>query len=230
MTEEIKLRSNRKNLTGQKFGKLTVIKPVKTINDTSRWLCKCECGNEKVVATYRLLSGRVKTCGDCFNTINFYIPECKRLEQERDELKKTVENQKLEYEELQCDLSEVENACGCYQSENAELKQENKELKSQRDEARIAYNDLILDIVSDIPFEGEIGGERFISIKDRLHQMQKALASLEEIREILLLPDMPEVKERTIITSTILDEIVRANRENKLQKIKQTIYEVLNLS
>ena len=46
-----------------------------------------------------------------------------------DELKKTVENQKLEYEELQCDLSEVENACGCYQSENAELKQENEELK-----------------------------------------------------------------------------------------------------
>lgn len=87
MTEEIKLRSNRKNLIGQKFGKLTVIKPVKTINDTSRWLCKCECGNEKVVATYRLLSGRVKTCGDCFNTINFYIPELKRLEQENKELK-----------------------------------------------------------------------------------------------------------------------------------------------
>lgn len=46
-----------------------------------------------------------------------------------DELKKTVENQKLEYEELQCDLSEVENACGCYQSENAELKQENKKMQ-----------------------------------------------------------------------------------------------------
>ena len=46
-------------------------------------------------------------------------------------MKKTVENQKLEYEELQCDLSEVENACGCYQSENAELKQENKELKAE---------------------------------------------------------------------------------------------------
>lgn len=59
----------------------------------------------------------------------------KRLEQERDELKKAVENQKLEYEELQCDLSEVENACGCYQSENAELKQENKELKKQHYEA-----------------------------------------------------------------------------------------------
>ena len=72
----------------------------------------------------------------------------------------------------------------CYYKQLKCLEQENKELKSQRDEARIAYNDLILDIVSDIPFEGEIGGERFISIKDRLHQMQKALASLEEIREI----------------------------------------------
>ena len=95
MTEEIKLRGNRKNLTGQKFGKLTVIKPVKTINDTSRWLCKCECGNEKIVATYRLLSGRVKTCGDCFNTINFYIPKLKRLEQENKELKE--ENSLLSY-------------------------------------------------------------------------------------------------------------------------------------
>jgi hypothetical protein len=96
MTEEIKLRSNRKNLTGQKFGKLTVIKPVKTINDTSRWLCKCECGNEKIVATYRLLSGRVKTCGDCFNTINFYIPEIKRLEQENKELKEKVKSRENE--------------------------------------------------------------------------------------------------------------------------------------
>lgn len=64
------------------------------------------------------------------------------------------------------------------------LEQENKELKSQRDEARIAYNNLMLEIVSDIPFTGEIGGERNISIKDHLHQMQKALASLEEIKEI----------------------------------------------
>ena len=54
-----------------------------------------------------------------------------------DELKKTVENQKLEYEELQCDLSEVENACGCYQSENAELKQENKELKEMLSSIKI---------------------------------------------------------------------------------------------
>ena len=101
MTEEIKLRSNRKNLTGQKFGKLTVIKPVKTINDTSRWLCKCECGNKKVVATYRLLSGRVKTCGDCFNTINFYIPEIKRLEQENKDFEILAKSLYKRIEELE---------------------------------------------------------------------------------------------------------------------------------
>lgn len=57
-----------------------------------------------------------------------YFKQLKRLEQERDELKKTVENQKLEYEELQCDLFAIERVSGCYHSENAELKQENERL------------------------------------------------------------------------------------------------------
>lgn len=73
----------------------------------------------------------------------------------------------------------------CNYKQLKHLQQENKELKSQRDEARIAYNNLILDIISDIPFTGEIGGERNISIKDHLYQMQKALASLEEIKTVL---------------------------------------------
>lgn len=37
-----------------------------------------------------MLSGRTKSCGDCFNTINFYIPELKRLEQENKELKDKI--------------------------------------------------------------------------------------------------------------------------------------------
>lgn len=57
------------------------------------------------------------------------------------------------------------------------------EWRSKRDEAVIAYNDLILDIVSDIPFTADIGGERHITIKDHLHQMQKALSVLEEIKD-----------------------------------------------
>ena len=53
-----------KDLTGQKFGKLTAIKPVgKSKHGNYCWLCKCDCGNEKVIASASLLNGGTKSCG-----------------------------------------------------------------------------------------------------------------------------------------------------------------------
>lgn len=46
------------DLTGLKFGRLTVIKYV----GKSKWLCKCECGNEKIVSTTHLKND-TKSCG-----------------------------------------------------------------------------------------------------------------------------------------------------------------------
>lgn len=56
------------DLTGQKFGKLTVIKREKNIrkNDgsiISRWMCKCDCGNETIVYSSFLKNGHTKSCG-----------------------------------------------------------------------------------------------------------------------------------------------------------------------
>lgn len=48
-----------KDLSGEKFGKLTVIKKLQG----SDWLCKCDCGNEKIVQTSSLKSGRTKSYG-----------------------------------------------------------------------------------------------------------------------------------------------------------------------
>lgn len=53
------MRAN--DLTGQVFGKLTVIKRVD--GGSSRWLCHCECGNEKVIYGTNLVNGKSKTCG-----------------------------------------------------------------------------------------------------------------------------------------------------------------------
>ena len=50
-------------LNGQKFGKLTVIKFVDVKNENSRFLCKCECGNEKIVYGNHLKNGNTKSCG-----------------------------------------------------------------------------------------------------------------------------------------------------------------------
>lgn len=52
------------DLSGQKFGLLTAIKWVSTNKrGNSEWLCKCECGNEAIVNSQRLKSGKTKSCG-----------------------------------------------------------------------------------------------------------------------------------------------------------------------
>ena len=52
------------DLTGQKFGRLTVVRRVGTSKDRqSIWLCKCECGNETTSTRSNLVYGTMKSCG-----------------------------------------------------------------------------------------------------------------------------------------------------------------------
>ena len=56
------------NLLGQKFGMLTVIKPIETrYHGTIIWECRCECGNTVYARTTFLKSGKKKSCG-CVKT------------------------------------------------------------------------------------------------------------------------------------------------------------------
>ncbi len=43
---------SHKDITGQKFGRLTAIKHVETKRNNPHWLCRCECGNEVKVSVY----------------------------------------------------------------------------------------------------------------------------------------------------------------------------------
>lgn len=54
------------DLTGKKFGRLTVIEQA-TSNNKNRtmWRCVCECGNETIVYSYHLRNGSSTSCG-CF--------------------------------------------------------------------------------------------------------------------------------------------------------------------
>lgn len=52
------------DLTGQKFGRLVVIKRVE--NDkygNHRWLCQCDCKHEVIVLGFNLKTGHTKSCG-----------------------------------------------------------------------------------------------------------------------------------------------------------------------
>lgn len=49
--------------SGEKFGRLTIIKEVEKHKGRRTFLCKCDCGNESNVILKRLRSGHSKSCG-----------------------------------------------------------------------------------------------------------------------------------------------------------------------
>lgn len=54
------------DLSGQQFGKLTVIERAYSNNGYVFWKCKCECGNITYVSTNNLKTGNTSSCG-CIN-------------------------------------------------------------------------------------------------------------------------------------------------------------------
>jgi len=58
-------RGNPKDITGKKYGLLTVIKATgfRGLNRGVTWLCKCDCGGDTIVIGSYLRSGHRKSCG-----------------------------------------------------------------------------------------------------------------------------------------------------------------------
>ena len=51
------------DLTGQKFARLTVLRMAQADGQSSRAYCRCDCGGSKIVRSWQLRSGEVKSCG-----------------------------------------------------------------------------------------------------------------------------------------------------------------------
>ena len=55
------------DMIGKKYGRLTVIaRAENSAEGRARWLCKCDCGNEKIVLGKHLRNGSTQSCG-CLN-------------------------------------------------------------------------------------------------------------------------------------------------------------------
>lgn len=59
-----------KELENKKFGRWLVVRFDKKVGGYRFWWCKCECGKEKSVKGYSLVSGKSKSCG-CWMIENF---------------------------------------------------------------------------------------------------------------------------------------------------------------
>lgn len=52
------------SLIGKRFGRLVVLRFVSDDHHkNSKWLCRCDCGNETIVYRYSLVTGNTKSCG-----------------------------------------------------------------------------------------------------------------------------------------------------------------------
>lgn len=62
--------ARRKDLTGQRFGKLVAIRPTdERRHEGVVWECRCECGNTAFVSVNHLQNGHTQSCG-CIRAID----------------------------------------------------------------------------------------------------------------------------------------------------------------
>ena len=68
----------REDLTGRRYGRLTVCRDIKQAEKSRRhyWLCRCDCGKEKTVEESHLKTGHTKSCG-CYRK---ELPSSRRID------------------------------------------------------------------------------------------------------------------------------------------------------
>lgn len=126
----------RRDLTGQRFGRLTVVEfALRPETNQSYWLCKCDCGKEKIIKGDSLISNMSMSCG-CFQkeAIKEYTKKRANikigLKFNKLLIKNTFKKNNFTYAICRCDcgnekiilLTSVVNgrikSCGCFKKES----------------------------------------------------------------------------------------------------------------
>lgn len=73
-----------KDETGKRYGRLSVIKRVENIGECTAYLCRCDCGTEKIVRGESLRKGDIVSCG-CYQKEQVVKNHAKSVERKRKE-------------------------------------------------------------------------------------------------------------------------------------------------
>lgn len=62
------------HLSGRRFGRLLVLREAEPrLNrhgrPVRRWLCRCDCGRERLASTTNLVAGHTRSCGPCLRMV-----------------------------------------------------------------------------------------------------------------------------------------------------------------
>jgi hypothetical protein len=91
-----RIRTNG-NLVGKKYGKWLVIKFIKKVKSNYFWLCRCECGNERIISEYQFRYGKSKSCGCTREQVNGLLPGEAGFNQLLLSYKKSARKRNLEF-------------------------------------------------------------------------------------------------------------------------------------
>lgn len=76
-------QTNIKDITGQRFGRLTALKPTeKRYNGSIVWECQCDCGNTVYVSSSKLVTGVKSSCG-CLKEDPLFVSRTRDLTGQR---------------------------------------------------------------------------------------------------------------------------------------------------
>lgn len=143
------MQHNAKDYTGQKFNNLTAIKRLPNYNNSKKthYLCKCDCGNERIVYSCYLTSGKVKMCSECVKENN---PKRKNYVGKRfgrlvvEEMLYNYNNTNSTYAKCKCDCGNYKNiamqnilnghtqSCGCFEKESRFDRKHEKDITGER--------------------------------------------------------------------------------------------------
>jgi hypothetical protein len=151
---------------GNVYGKLTVISFSHRVKYKSKstkkfWVCKCECGKEKFVATSELTSGRTKSCGCSRNKggkidnngyRNIYVREQKKYVQEHRHVYETHYGIKLKPHQ---NIHHINGDRKDNRIENLEL-WDTSQPSGQRIEDKILYYHSLIDEYKNHPLYKEL--------------------------------------------------------------------------
>lgn len=68
-------KRDKTSLIGKRFGRLTVISFAGIDGRNSKWLCKCDCGNEIVLKDHKLITGHTRSCGCLQKEVCYNAPK-----------------------------------------------------------------------------------------------------------------------------------------------------------
>ena len=128
-----------KDLTGQRFGKLTVLERYLENNNQNKpcWICQCDCGNVKIIDGNSLKTGKTQSCGCIGNSLG------------QDKIKKILLDnnilfqQEVKFEDLK-DQSYLRFDFGIYDANHNLIKLIEYDGRQHTDETSLWYNKTLI--------------------------------------------------------------------------------------